>query len=77
MAVALLLAAVSLGGAGTPAGRHAFCSTREFFSYFQASKQSSGSAGFWERLTLSLVLASAANREPGCKNARHPTAAAL
>lgn len=77
MAVALLLAAVSLGAAGTPAGRHAYWSTREFFSYFQALKQPSGPAGFWERLTLSLVLASAADSEPGCKDARRPPSAAL
>ena len=73
----LLLAATSLGAAATPAGRHAYWSTREFFSYFQALDRSTRPAGFWEKLTLSLVLASAANDKPECEGARRTKSTSL
>jgi hypothetical protein len=50
---------VSLAGAGSTApARHFLSSAREFVGYYRAIEESSVRAGFWDRVVLSLVLAS-------------------
>jgi len=55
----LLLALVSLAGAGrTAPARHFLSSANQFVSYYRALEQASVRTSFWDRVVLSLVLAS-------------------
>jgi hypothetical protein len=61
-----LLAAVSLAGTYSPSGRRAYRSAREFVTYFRSLEKSNAPEGLWQRVALSLVLASADPPEPVC-----------
>ena len=61
-----LLTAISLAGMNSPSGRRAYHSTREFVVYFRSLEKSNAPRGLWERVALSLVLASADSPEPVC-----------
>lgn len=57
---ALLLVVVSLAWAGrTGPARHFLASANDFVRYYRALEETSLRPGFWDRVALSLVLASA------------------
>jgi hypothetical protein len=60
---AVVLAAVTLVGINNPAVARAYCATRGFVGNFRSIKQSTLQQGLWERVALSLVLASADSPE--------------
>ena len=64
-AAALLLTGVSLAAGSTSAGRQAIWSTRDFFCYYQELSSSNRPESFWDRVGLSLILASTAPK-PVC-----------
>ncbi len=56
---AILLGVISLSVAATAPGRQTRCSLCEFIGYYQSLSESERPVGFWERVTVSLALASA------------------
>ncbi|HEX8986131.1 MAG TPA: hypothetical protein VF767_11875 [Bryobacteraceae bacterium] len=70
-ATAILLGTISLGIASNPAAKRTGRSIGAFVYYFQALGKPDASAGFWERLTVSLALAGAGNGRPECAH-NHP-----
>jgi hypothetical protein len=70
-AAAVLLGGISLGVAENPAARRAGDSIGAFVCYFEAMGEPGASAGFWERLTVSLALAGAGSDRPECAD-KHP-----
>lgn len=64
----LLLGLVSLAGVSqTDTGRHFVCSAHSFLGYYRALEQANDRSGFFDRVALSLVLASGdarAERKP-------------
>jgi len=61
----LLLTAVTLLGANNPGIARAYCATRGFVGSFRSIEASTLQKGLWERVALSLVLASADSPEHG------------
>jgi len=61
---AVVLAAVTLAGINNPAVARAYCATRGFVGNFRSIQESTLQQGLWERVALSLVLASADSPEP-------------
>ena len=61
-----LLTAASLAGFYSPSGQRAYRSAREFVVYYRSLEKSNAPKGLWERVALSLVLASADSPEPVC-----------
>jgi hypothetical protein len=57
--VFLLGSALVTGIGGTCSGRHAIVSAHRFVRYYRAIEETDTQKGFWERVALSLVLASA------------------
>ena len=64
----LVLTAVTLLGASNPAITRAYCATRGFVGNFRAIEASTLQKGLWERVALSLVLASADSPQHVCAN---------
>ena len=62
----MLLALTSVAIAETPAARGAYSSARAFAFYFRALENSRMPVGFWQRVALSLVLASADAPKTAC-----------
>jgi hypothetical protein len=60
----ILLAAAVLVGTGNQSFEHAYRSPRGFVGYFRSIEKSTLQEGLWERVALSLVLASADSPEP-------------
>jgi len=60
----LVLTAVTLLGTNSPAVARAYCATRGFVGNFRSIEASTLQEGLWERVALSLVLASAHSPEP-------------
>ncbi len=71
----LVLTAVTLLGANNPAVARAYCATRGFVGNFRSIETSTLQKGLWERVALSLVLASAHSPEhAGANRACHHSA---
>ena len=71
----LVLTAVTLLGANNPAVARAYCATRGFVGNFRSIEASTLQKGLWERVALSLVLASAHSPEHvGANTACHHSA---
>ncbi len=71
----VVLAAVTLLGANNPAVARAYCATRGFVGNFRSIETSTLQKGLWERVALSLVLASAHSPEHvGANRACHRSA---
>jgi hypothetical protein len=64
----ILLAAASLVGTSNPSIERAYQSARGFVGHFRSIEGSTLQNGLWERVALSLVLASADSPEPVCAN---------
>ena len=60
----LVLAAATLVGSNNPSIARAYCATRGFVGSFRSIEKSTLQQGLWERVALSLVLASADSPEP-------------
>ncbi len=54
----VFLGVLSLGAAASPSTREVRCSLYEFVRYYQALGKSDAQAGFWEKVAVSLALAS-------------------
>jgi hypothetical protein len=65
-AAVLLLALASVAAAETPVARGAWSSARVFTFYFRALENSRVPVGFWQRVALSLMLASADSPKAAC-----------
>ncbi len=61
---AVVLAAVTLAGSNNPSIARAYCATRGVVGNFRSIEKSTLRKGLWERVALSLVLASADSPEP-------------
>ncbi len=64
----IVLAAAGVVGISDPCVGHAYASARGFGAYFRSIEKSTLQHGLWERVALSLVLASANSPEPVCAN---------
>ncbi len=56
LAVTVLAAATLMGAGATRPARNFFCSATEFVQYYRALEESTVSAGFLERIAISLAL---------------------
>jgi hypothetical protein len=65
VAAVVVLGMASLGAATSTPGKRAYCSLAEFACYYQALGAPAERAGFWERLTVSIVLAGSGDLPPG------------
>ncbi len=61
--MAVVLAAGTLVGSNNPSIKRAYCATRGFVGSFRSIEKSTLQKGLWERVALSLVLASADSPE--------------
>ncbi len=57
--VVVVLGVISLSAVASVPGRRTRCSLCEFIGYYQSLAESERPVGFWERVTVSLALASA------------------
>lgn len=65
----LLLCALGLAGVSQSAPARQFVSSaRQFAVYYHALERTSVRAGFWDRVALSLALASASSNPAECAN---------
>ncbi len=73
----VVLVAIGLLGIDGPSLAHGCRSAREFVCYYRSLEPSTLRSGLWERVALSLVLASADSPEPERANKQTPAPPSL